>query len=288
VSLPIAGQGAKWSIGIYTGAVPFKFASPARVENPVLSYQSVTDVHADFVADPFMIRRDGVWLMFFEVMDAETGIGKIALATSADGLRWNYERVVLEEPFHLSYPYVFEWRGEYYMTPETLYPGAIQLYKAAPFPFSWIHAGAIIDGAHADPSPFHFAGRWWMFACSTPNTHDTLRLYFADDVLGQWHEHPVSPIVEHNRHVARPAGRVLVWGERVIRFAQDCDPYYGTRVRAFEVVELTPTNYSEKEHEQSPVLNPVGKGWNGQRMHHLDPHLLPSGEWLACVDGKSF
>ena len=288
MSQTLGGRGTKWSIGIYAGASPFSLCAHPRVRNPVLSFEDVKDVRADFVADPFMLRVDGVWHMFFEVMDAESRLGKIALATSGDGLRWNYERVVLEEPFHLSYPYVFEWRGEYYMTPETLQPGAIQLYKADTFPLRWRRVGAIIEGAHADPSPFRFAERWWMLACSTPNKHDTLRLYFADDLTGRWTEHPLSPVVEENCRVARPAGRVVVCDDSVIRFAQDCHPFYGTRVRAFEATELTPTSYREREHKQSPVLNPSGEGWYGQRMHHVDPHPLPGGGWLACVDGKAF
>lgn len=289
MSRPADGQGdKKWSIGIYTGASPFSLAAHALVENPVLSFADVSDVRADFVADPFMIRKGGAWHMFFEVMDAESGLGKIALATSGDGLRWSYERVVLEEPFHLSYPYVFEWRGEYYMTPETLRPGVVRLYKADPFPLRWVCLGAIVEGAHADPSTFRFDGRWWMFACPTPNKHDTLRLYFADELTGPWAEHPLSPVVEGDHHVARPAGRVVVRGDGVIRYAQDCHPFYGTQVRAFEVTGLTRETYSEKEHERSPVLVPAGEGWNGQRMHHVDPHPLPGGVWLACVDGKSF
>lgn len=287
MSRTAGGQGGKWSIGIYTGASPFSFAAHARVENPVLSYEDVSDLSADFVADPFMLRKGRGWYMFFEVMDAKVRRGKIALATSSDGLRWSYERVVLEEPFHLSYPYVFEWRGEYYMTPETLQPGAIRLYRADPFPLRWVCLGDIIEGPHADPSTFRFGERWWMFACPTPNRHDTLRLYFADDLTGPWAEHPRSPIVEGDHHTARPAGRVVVRSDSVIRYAQDCHPFYGTQVRAFEVTELTPTSYAEEEHENSPILKAAGEGWNGQRMHHLDPHPLPRGGWLACVDGKA-
>lgn len=288
MSRTATGQGSKWSIGIYLGASPFSFAAPPDVQNPVLSCEDVGDVPADFVADPFMLKEGGKWYMFFEVMDAEAGRGKIALATSGDGLCWTYERVVLEEPFHLSYPYVFEWRGEYYMVPETLHPEAIRLYKAAPFPLRWECLGAIVEGRHADPSPFRFAGRWWMFACSTAIQHDTLRLYFADGLMGPWEEHLSSPVVEGDHHTARPAGRVVVHRGRVIRYAQDCYPYYGTQVRAFEITELTPVSYAEEENENSPILKAAGFGWNGQRMHHLDPHPLPRGGWLACVDGKSF
>ena len=60
---------------------------------------------------------------------------------------------------------------------------------------------------------------------------------------------------------------------------------YGSQVRAFEVSELTTTSYVEREHAQSPVLTASGNGWNRLGMHHVDPHLLPDGSWIAAVDG---
>jgi len=48
----------------------------------------VTDITADFVSDPFMLRDGAVWYMFFEVWNTRTGQGDIGLATSSDGLNW--------------------------------------------------------------------------------------------------------------------------------------------------------------------------------------------------------
>jgi hypothetical protein len=100
-------------------------------------------------------------------------------------------------------------------------------------------------------------------------------------------EHPQSPIIEGNQHIARPAGRIVNFNGRVIRYAQDCAPIYGTEVRAFEITELTTTNYQEWEVDKCPVLGASGLGWNGLGMHHIDPHQLGDRQWLACVDGWS-
>jgi len=89
-----------WSIAIYTGTTPFNL----QPEPPVLTKFDVTDIPADFVADPFMLRRDDTWYMFFEVMHSKTQRGEIGLATSNDALSWTYDRIVLKEPFHLSFP----------------------------------------------------------------------------------------------------------------------------------------------------------------------------------------
>lgn len=276
-----------WSIGIYSGNSPYHLAPLPDVANPVLSGQSVRDVSASFVADPFMIQVKGVWYMFFEVLNALTDKGEIGLAISDNGFDWLYQEIVLSEAFHLSYPYVFEWQGEYYMIPETLKAEAVSLYKAQSFPTHWSYLGPLINGSFADPSIFHFDNRWWMFACSTPYQHNELRLYSAEELMGPWKEHPKSPIVEGNKRMARPAGRVTILNDKVIRFAQDCIPLYGSQVRAFEISQLTTTSYVEAEHASSPVLTASGSGWNGLGMHHVDPHLLPDGRWIACVDGFS-
>jgi hypothetical protein len=275
-----------WSIGICAGKSPFDLASLAGVLNPVLTCQHVSDVPAKFVADPFMIQADGAWYMFFEVLNQQTNKGEIGLATSETGHRWVYHQIVLSEPFHLSYPYVFESNGDYYMTPETLRAGSVRLYKATDFPRRWTFLTSLISGSCADPSVFQYDGRWWMFTCSTPYQHDTLRLYLADEIMGEWREHPASPIVTGDRRKARPGGRVLVLDNSIIRFAQDCFPAYGTQLRAFEVTELTPSTYVEKESSKSPVLSANGQGWNRTGMHHVDAHLLKDGRWLACVDGS--
>src|ERR1051326_7511326 len=102
-----------WSIGIFSGPALSDLSPSPRARNPVLSEGDVTDVHAQFVADPFMIKAQDAWHMFFEVMNAQTGKGDIGLAASKDGLHWEYQQIVLSEPFHLSYPHVFCAGGEY-------------------------------------------------------------------------------------------------------------------------------------------------------------------------------
>lgn len=280
----------EWAIGIYTGDSPLRLAPADGLHNPVITHRDVTDVPALFVADPFMVRRGGSWFMFFEVLNAETGRGQIGLAESADGRAWRYRRIVLSEPFHLSYPHVFEFDGEHYMIPETLEPGRVALYRARHFPEDWERAATLLDGVRcADPTVFRHAGRWWMYACTAPGEHDTLSLYHADKLNGSWSEHARSPVVAGDARRARPAGRVVSHGNRLIRFAQDCSPIYGTQVRAFALSSLTAEDYREEELPESPVLRPVagGRAWNDCRMHHIDAHPLGDGRWIACVDGDA-
>jgi len=275
-----------WSIGIYLGDSLLRFAPHQHAQNPILTHRDVSDINAVFVADPFMLKVGDCWYLFFEVMNRDTGRGEIGLATSQNGLTWRYQRIVFKEPFHLSYPYVFEYAGEYYMIPESCQTKSIRLYKASRFPAEWSFVKTLLNGTYfADASIFRYDDSWWLYADTSPSmNHDTLSLYHAAELTGPWSEHAKSPIVQRNPRGARPAGRVMVLDDRVIRYAQDCLPSYGTQVRAFEVSALTANCYEERI-VKDPVLTGSGAGWNASGSHHIDPHKLNSGHWLACVDG---
>jgi hypothetical protein len=276
-----------YAIGLYAGSSPLELLPVPGVSNPVFSYRDVTDVSAIFVADPFMIRHDERWYLFFEVYNECTDKGEIGVAVSVDARSWEYHGLVLVEDFSVSYPHVFGWQGQFYMVPEMYEQDCVRLYRAESFPYDWRPVANLIeDGPVADPSPFRFDDSWWMLTCSRPLEHDVLRLYRSQHLLGPWNEHPRSPIISGDRRSARPAGRV-VHGERgLVRFAQDCFPKYGTAVRAFEIARLTPDEYVEVPVAKPPIEEPHDQGaWNSARMHHIDAHQLDDGSWLAVIDG---
>jgi hypothetical protein len=278
---------AIWSIGIYTGPTLFDLQPVRGIKTPAVSAQDVTDIQAMFVADPFMIKVEDTWYMFFEVMDAEYTKGTIGLATSKNGLVWNYQQIVLSEPFHLSYPYVFCLNGEYYLMPESFEGNAIRLYRGDPFPSKWKLVADILEGPWVDSSIFFFDGRWWLFSNPVTPQNQVLELFYAENITGPWHRHPMSPLIQGNNRIARLGGRVIVTGGAPIRFTQDCFPHYGTTVRAFEVSQLTTSRYAERELEASPILSAGEQSWHRAGMHHIDPHFV-DGKWLACVDGWRF
>jgi hypothetical protein len=273
-----------WAIGIFSGPTLSELRPAPGIEMPVLAAQHVTDVPAEFVADPFMIQANHAWYMFFEVLHASRNTGEIGMAISRDGLKWDYQQIVLSEPFHLSYPYVFHVDGEYFMIPESFEAGSVRLYRADPFPLKWSYAATLLEGSWVDSSIFSFDDRWWVFSNPVAPDNQVLELFYADAITGPWQRHPMSPLISGNRRIARGGGRVIVQNNRPVRFAQDCSPYYGTAVRAFEVSVLTASNYEEREFDLSPILTAGKETWRRLGMHHIDPHFV-NGQWLACVDG---
>ena len=276
---------AVWSIGIYTGRTPFDLNASKNIKNPVLSAKDVTDVPAKFVADPFMVKEGSTWYMFFEVYNGKSNHGDIGYATSNDGFNWTYNKIILDEEFHLSYPYVFKWQDQYYMIPESFDANSVRLYKAEDFPTKWVFVKTLLEGEpYVDPCIFWHAGKWWLFT-TTPSS-DTLKLYYADRLKGPWKEHPESPVVKGDPDIARPGGRVLTFDNRIIRYTQDAYPTYGNQVWAYEITELTTTSYKERLASELPIVKLTGgTEWNGQGMHQVDPHRIGVNKWIACVDG---
>lgn len=277
------GWRKQWSIGIFWGPSPLNL-TPAALPQPVFTGQSMSGAPASSVADPFLLFHGNVWHLFFEVWNSKAGRGEIGCATSVDALAWTPGRVVLRESFHLSYPCVFECGGEIYMVPESRQVQSIRLYRAEQFPLRWSFVRTLVEGCYADPTVFWHEGYWWMFA---QRGLDELRLFMSAHPDGEWSEHPANPVRAGNRRITRPAGRVVRFGDRLLRFAQDGLPTYGTCVRALEIRALTPTQYEDCELTESPILQPAGDGWNAVGMHHADCHCLPGGSWIAAVDGAT-
>ena len=283
--IPFVSRREQWTIGIYRSDSPFHFNQLQGWINPLFRAEDVTDVRAKFVADPFLLKEGETWNLFFEVYNNYTKQGDLAVATSRNTWIWNYQKVILDEPFHLSYPYVFKAEDEYYLIPESFEDSSVRLYKADEFPTHWTFVKTLITGRdYVDNSIIYYGGKWWLFSSVTSN--DMLYLHYADSLTGPWKEHPQSPIVRQDVHKARPSGRLLIYENKLYRFTMDVNPPVGThQVMAYEITEITPNSYSERLAQETPVIMPSGSGWNGQAMHQLDPVQIDSNSWIASVDG---
>lgn len=270
-----------FSIGVFEGP-SLHDLRPVPDANPILTASSVTDAPAVYVADPFMIRHAEKWYAFFEVKRSDTNQGDIGLASSGDGARWSYVQIVLDEPFHLAYPHVFKYGGDFYMIPDGSNSNSVRLYVATEFPHDWTFVGALLTGFEAvDPTPFYANDRWWLFLADRQN--DTLRLFLSSNLLDGWHEHPSSPLIDSDANIARPAGRVAKVNGEHYRLTQDCNPGYGNKVRAFRITRLDRFLYEEER--SGIVLDGGGSDWRRKGMHHLDAHAVEGGV-MAIVDGK--
>lgn len=252
-----------------------------------IAAQDVTDVPAAFVADPFLIRTEKGWFMFFEVFNLISGQGEIGVAKRSEGVSWKYQGIVMAQDHHLAYPLVFEWNEDFYMLPDNNSQQVI-LYRAKEFPSEWEPVSVVLsNGSFSDSTMFEHDGSWWMFTCSKhlEDKGYTLHLYYADSPVADWIEHPLSPLIEEDDRHARPAGRVLKDKTDLYRFAQNCEISYGKEVCAFRILELTRTSYVEETLETNPIMGPGSHDWNVGGMHHIDAVSIEENLWIAACDG---
>lgn len=199
-----------------------------------------------FIADPFVVERDGRRVLFVEQFDYARGRGVIeALELGADDAVVRRERVI-DEPAHLSYPYPVEAGGELYLVPERSAGDAPVWYRCAEFPFRWTREPFAFPFADAvDTTIFEYGGRWWAL-CTRASNGSTFALhaFHAPGPRGPWTAHACNPIVV-DVTCARPAGRPFAVGGALYRPGQDCSQSYGGGLALARIDELTPQAYRE-------------------------------------------
>jgi hypothetical protein len=230
--------------------------------------------------------------MFFELKNSITKQGDIGVAESSDnGATWTHVGIALDEEWHLSYPFVFEYDGEIYMMPEGSKKGDLRLYKALDFPLEWKLEKVLIHKPLVDASIVEYKGQYWIFASDFSRfgaqKNGEFEIWFAPTPLGPWHQHRGNPVVNGNKRLgARSGGRPFVWEGKLYRFGQDCGDSYGRHLRAFHVITLTTDEFWEVEVPLGIEESKKGRNaWNGLRYHHMDVQQLPSGNWIAVMDG---
>lgn len=277
-----ACESKDWSIGIEKGADPLQVNWINNEDAPLLGPKEVTDRNARFTADPFLLPWKNTWYLFFEVMNRGTEQGDIGYAISSDLVHWQYQKIILDEPFHLSYPYVFRSHGSFYMIPESRQAKGIRLYKAKSFPEKWEFIKELIPGNFSDSSIIYFNNYWWLFTCDVPYS---LNIFYSKNIFGPWKPHRLNPITKDDKTKSRPGGRMILDKGHPIRFAQDGTGGYGHSIRAFIIDRLTSTQYLEHEVDTKPFRSAGGNSWRWAGMHTYSPWQLQDGTWAASVDG---
>lgn len=227
-----------------------------------------------FWADPFAWSQGGRRFIFFEEYPYATRTGRISVLELGANLEpLGPALPVIDEPRHLSYPFLFEHGDRLYMVPESAGSGRVDLYRCTRFPFEWTLEHTLMDGIQAaDSTLFEHGGRWWLFCAARvgkARINASLFAFHADSPLSdRWVPHAANPLV-HDYASGRPGGRIFRDGEgRLIRPAQDSVPRYGQGLRLQVIDSLTPERFSEHS-----IWSASGKASGGWRaMHHLDWH----------------
>lgn len=211
-----------------------------KIENPKNS----------FLADPFIIKNGEYHYCFVEDYDYTIKKGKIS-AYKISKTGYKSIGVVLEEDFHLSYPFIFRYKNEIYMCPETHKKNEIRLYKCIEFPSKWQFYKTIMGNVSAaDTSIFEYDGKWWLFTNidnSIVQDHSCqLHIFTSNNPLSDsWEEHENNPVI-FDSSIARNGGMIFKDNNIYRVFQRQGFDMYGESCGVAKIINLSQTEYSEE------------------------------------------
>jgi hypothetical protein len=201
-----------------------------------------------FWADPFPVFDNGRHYIFVEELPFSTNVGHISVLELDEHGTVKGSTRVIAKPHHLSYPFIFEWKGERFMIPETGANRSIEVYRARAFPHEWELETVLMEGAYAvDATLADVNGSWWMFvnmAVEGAINTDELHIFQAPSPFGPWRAHRRNPVKSDGR-CARPAGRLFEWRGELYRPSQDCSGRYGSAIVINKITQLSECEYRE-------------------------------------------
>ena len=248
--------------------------------HPAEGWTVMPDDNKRFYADPFPILANGKVTLFVEEYPHASAKGIISAVDFGQNGPLGRPVPVLEIDCHLSYPFVFEREGQFWMIPESSQNGTVELYRATAFPGGWVKEATLLtDITASDATIVEHGGKWWMLATVRDGGgafSDALHLWSAPDFRGPWSAHSKNPVLVDIAS-ARPAGRMVHRAGNLLRPVQDCRRGYGAALGIARVTQLDDLGF---EQTVETILGP-GHSWPGRRMHTLN-----AAGGLEFIDGS--
>jgi len=118
-------------------------------------------------ADPFIVFHNNVYNIFFEEKYNKQSRGHISnIQIDEKGNLLTNSEVVLQEEYHLSYPFVFSYDNQHYMLPESAEISELYLYLSHDFPKGWKKHKLLLSGFKTYDPTLHFHNGFWYLFCT--------------------------------------------------------------------------------------------------------------------------
>jgi hypothetical protein len=234
-----------WRIALRSGS-PQKLVEGASPEG-LAAFRWLQPPQGGYLADPFLLRRQGRLWLFCEELSFSEGKGVLVCMEVLPEGKLSEPVRVLSRPYHLSYPAVFEAESEVFMIPETAQNGCVELYRAVDFPHAWVRVRTLLPIRAVDSMTFAFEGRTWLFVTAMDPVEASyqLLLFHSERLDGDWTMHPSSPLSLDARY-ARSAGAIVSLAGKLYRPSQHCAPHYGRKLNFHEITRLDTRGYEER------------------------------------------
>lgn len=206
-------------------------------------------------ADPFCLEKEGKYYIFFEEMDINGTRGWISVMQINEMGMVLPPQKIIEEAYHLSFPFIFEYKNKLYLMPETAENNTIQVYECVDFPYKWRFKQVLMPDTKASDSVLFFHNNlWWLFTNivnpflpTTCNFIQDTSLFYAKDLFSaNWQSHPQNPIITDVRK-SLSAGKIVQQNNKIYHVAQICTPRYGFGVQISEITKLSKTEFEMQD-----------------------------------------
>jgi len=251
-----------------------------RFSKSLWRYKEIKNPKGRFLADPFVIENNGENFIFVEDLFFNDNKGRISVI-KVDKQKYDFLGVVLEEDFHLSFPFVFKDGNDIYMIPETCKNGDIRLYKSTEFPLKWEFEQQLMTNVDAvDTMLFKNNNIWFMLTniCSSnlSDHQSELHIFYSEDFKsGKWQPIESGNPVVFSSLKARNGG-FFRHNEALYRVNQvHGQNHYGKSFNVNLVEVLSKDEYVEKE---VSLIEPNFKDSS------ISTHHFNANENVAAVD----
>ena len=204
-----------------------------------------------FLADPFLVEFNEKNYVFVEEYNFTKKKGVISVYL-IDCSTYRKLGIVLEENFHLSFPYIFKFENNYYLLPETAKNNDIRVYECINFPLEWKLKKILMkEVSSSDNMIFKYNNIWWLFCnIDTSNLDDhssELSIFYSKNgpITDDWIPHKKNPVIV-NSNLARNAG--LIFDEKNIFRVSQLPKFmsYGNKFQINKILVLNNENYFEE------------------------------------------
>ena len=210
----------------------------------------------DFEADPFIFKLNDKDYIAYEIFDYSHGNGKIE-CVDFDGKRYDFFEDVNKILGHKSFPFIFEEENELYSIIETSDLNEISLYKFNGIKFEKVKV-LLSDGKYIDSCIKKVGGVCYLFT-ATSNDPFKQQLFFAATLLGNYQQHPCSPIANDNAF-GRNGGPIIDRDNNYYRVCQNCAITYGGSLKVMKITTLSKTAYREEFFKDIMPVAPFSDG----------------------------
>ena len=226
------------------------FDFKSKFSSSLWRYKKIIPPKDRFWADPHVMYRDNKYYIFLEEYLYSTDKGHISLLVMDEKGNYEQPEVILDTPYHLSYPFIFEHNNELFMIPESMENGTVELYKCTGFPNQWEFQMNLLENVKLlDVTLKYLDNKWWMFANCVEidgvSSWDELYLFSSEELYStNWQPHPQNPIVSDCKR-SRPAGKIFENNGVLYRPSQNSSHKYGYGFNLNSINVLNEHEYSE-------------------------------------------